>query len=455
MAVKEPNARLDQLILEANCSRAGLAKRVNQLGLQHGLQLRYDKTAVARWIKDGAQPRGIVPHLIAEALGAKLGRSLTLADLGMADEEVVPLDVGLTYASTTAGTVQTAADLWRCDVDRRDFLINSAFTAGALSAPSLDWLINPPDQPTGRGERHVGGSDVAAVRAMCEMFTRLDNSFGGGHARSALVQYLDSEAGPMLRGTYTDKVGRDLFSAVAELTMLAGWMAYDTCQHGLAQRYFIQALRLTQVAGDRPLGAFVLADAANQAAFLGDGPQTIKLARAGAAGTAGAGTPRVAAILAVREARGHSLLGEARECRAALRAAETAFDRSTEANEPPWTRFFGEAEMAAQFSYCFRDLERPAEALRYLDVSLAGLGPEYIRSQAFCQAVRASALVQQGEVEQACEAGSRALAMFRRLRSTRAHSYVRDLQQRLEPYRSERAVMEFNEQATELTEHAA
>ena len=88
----------------------------------------------------------------------------------------------------------------------------------------------------------VGLADVQAVRAMSEMFGRLDNAFGGGHARSAVVQYLNSEAVPMLRGSYSGKIGRQLFGAVAELTLLAGWMAYDTCQHGLAQRYFIQAL---------------------------------------------------------------------------------------------------------------------------------------------------------------------------------------------------------------------
>ncbi len=41
---------------------------------------------------------------------------------------------------------------------------------------------------------------------------------------------------------------------------LAGWIAFDTGRHGLAQRHFIQALRLAHAAGDVGLGCYVLAN---------------------------------------------------------------------------------------------------------------------------------------------------------------------------------------------------
>ena len=46
-----PNRRLAALIEEAGFSHAGLARRVDQLGLEHGLDLRYDKTSVTRWLR--------------------------------------------------------------------------------------------------------------------------------------------------------------------------------------------------------------------------------------------------------------------------------------------------------------------------------------------------------------------------------------------------------------------
>ena len=54
---RTPNRQLAALIAEAGFSHAGLARRVDQLGLEHGLDLRYDKTSVTRWLR-GQRPRG-------------------------------------------------------------------------------------------------------------------------------------------------------------------------------------------------------------------------------------------------------------------------------------------------------------------------------------------------------------------------------------------------------------
>src|SRR5689334_23935212 len=65
LVARQPNERLQALIQEAGCSNAGLARRVNMCGAEHGLDLRYDKTSVARWLR-GQQPRGRAPAIIAE-----------------------------------------------------------------------------------------------------------------------------------------------------------------------------------------------------------------------------------------------------------------------------------------------------------------------------------------------------------------------------------------------------
>lgn len=68
-----PNEKLGTVLALAGISNAGLARRVNDLGAQRGLTLRYDKTSVARWVSKGMVPQGAAPHLIAAAIGAKLG----------------------------------------------------------------------------------------------------------------------------------------------------------------------------------------------------------------------------------------------------------------------------------------------------------------------------------------------------------------------------------------------
>ena len=123
-----------------------------------------------------------------------------------------------------------------------------------------------PASPT----RQVGGADIEAIREVTQTFLRLDNLFGGGRARPTVVRYLHDEVAPLLRdGRYTEPTGRELFAAAAELTRLAGWMAYDLEQHGLAQRYLIQALRFAHEAKDHALGGEILAGMSHQAVYVG------------------------------------------------------------------------------------------------------------------------------------------------------------------------------------------
>lgn len=100
-------------------------------------------------------------------------------------------------------------------------------------------------------------------------------------------------------------MGRELFAAVARLTELAGYMAVDTGQPGLAQRYYIQALRLAQAAGDRAYGGYVLAASMSHlAAQLGNPREIAQLARAAQEGARGRSTPRAESMFHAAEARG-------------------------------------------------------------------------------------------------------------------------------------------------------
>ena len=111
---------------------------------------------------------------------------------------------------------------------------------------------------------------MAKLREAAEDARRWDSKYGGGDWRSSMVpECLRVEAAPLLLGSYTDEVGRALFGASAELTRLAGWMAFDTGQQEAAQRYYIQALRLARAAADVPLGGYVLASMSLQATYRG------------------------------------------------------------------------------------------------------------------------------------------------------------------------------------------
>lgn len=448
LVARQPNERLQALIQEAACSNAGLARRVNMCGAEHGLDLRYDKTSVARWLR-GQQPRGRAPAIIAEALGRKLGRTVTIDEIGMAGGKNLASGVGLQFSPTVLGAIEQVCELWRSDVGRRDFLSGSTVAASALVEPSRDWLITSADPQVARSAgARVGKADVAAVRATTEALVELDHQYGSGHVRPVVVHYLNSVVSGLLAGSYRESIGRELFAAVARLTELAGYMAVDTGQPGLAQRYYIQALRLAQAAGDRAYGGYVLAASMSHlAAALGNPREIAQLARAAQEGARGQITPRARAMFHAAEARGHALLGDARACQASAGHAETALEQAEAApdsgDDPRWIRHFDRAYLADELAHCHRDLGQGEVAGRHAEEAIEGHPDSRARRRAIGLLLLATAQVQQREVEQACHTGTRAVEVLGGLRSNRGAEYLDDLQQRLEPFRDEPVVREF------------
>ncbi|MFJ9579434.1 regulator [Streptomyces sp. NPDC101191] len=482
-----PNRQLAALIAEAGFSNAGLARRVDQLGLEHGLDLRYDKTSVTRWLR-GQQPRGTTPALIAEVFTRRLGRRLSAQDLGL--DACAPVYAGLEFAATPEEAVDIVSGLWRKDSGSHAELRKIAFTPAGLVVPSRDWLIGRADERVARGEpsgavpvaagprapgpdprvplqgrfsvprqrgtdrgpgQRVSSGDIAALRSVGELFRTLDHAYGGGHARQALVRYLEHEAEPMLRGTYGESVGRRLFAAAADLTRLAGWTSYDIAAHGLAQRYFVQALRLAQAAGDRAYGSYVLVTMSHQAVYLGHGREAVQLARVAQQGVGAAAPPVVQALLHAVEARGHGVLGESRACGAALARAERALEAARPGDEVPyWARSFDEAQLADEFGHCHRDLQQYRAAAQHAERALQLRAPGYARSRLFCRVVLASARLALGELDQACALGAEAAQQASEMRSARAVEYVRDFERRLEPYRDAPAVRTYRDRIAAL-----
>ena len=88
-------------------------------------------------------------------------------------------------------------------------------------------------------------------------------------------------------------------------------MSYDAGFHGLAQRYFIQALKLADFADNQLLGGSILDAMSHQATYLGRSADAASLARAARSGTRGIATAGVTAHLHAMEARA---LGGSGQC---------------------------------------------------------------------------------------------------------------------------------------------
>jgi hypothetical protein len=451
-----PNEKLGTMLALAGISNAGLARRVNDLGAQRGLTLRYDKTSVARWVAKGMVPQGAAPHLIAAAIGSKLGRPVPLHEIGLADADPAP-EVGLAFPRDVGEAVKSATDLWRLDLaGRRDFLTGS-FAVTAYATPASRWLITPADGSVARelteaGSPRVGHSDVAKLREAADDARRWDSKYGGGDWRSGMVpECLRVEAAPLLLGSYSDDVGRALFGATAELTRLAGWMAFDTGQQEAAQRYYIQALRLARAAADVPLGGYVLASMSLQAIYRGFADEGVDLAQAALERNRGLATARTMSFFHMVEARAHAKGGDSAACATALAAAESWLERSRDGDpDPAWLGFYSYDRLAADAAECYSDLGVPGQVRRFTETALSRPTEEFVRSHGLRLVVSAVAELESGNLDAACAAGVRAVEVAGRISSARTTEYVRDLLQRLEPYGDEPRVVELRERARPL-----
>ncbi|MFE4212019.1 sporulation protein [Streptomyces sp. NPDC056844] len=486
-----PNEKLGTVLALAGISNAGLARRVNDLGAQRGLTLRYDKTSVARWVAKGMVPQGAAPHLIAAAIGAKLGRPVPLHEIGLADADPAP-EVGLAFPRDVNEAVRSATDLYRLDLAGRRGgggiwqSLAGSFAVSAYATPASRWLITPADPSVARDPTaaqatilgtegapgaqggvpvqpgpdtaadgpllRVGHSDVTKLREAAQDARRWDSKYGGGDWRSSMVpECLRVDAAPLLLGSYSDEVGRALFGASAELTRLAGWMAFDTGQQEAAQRYYIQALRLARAAADVPLGGYVLASMSLQATYRGFADEGVDLAQAAVERNRGLATARTMSFFRLVEARAHAKAGDAPAAGAALRAAESWLERSRAGDsDPTWLGFYSYDRFAADAAECYRDLKAPRQVRRFTEQALSKPTDEFVRSHGLRLVVSAVAELESGNLDAACAAGTRAVEVAGRISSARTTEYVRDLLHRLEPYGDEPRVAELRERARPL-----
>ncbi|ARQ70028.1 MFS transporter [Streptomyces marincola] len=458
-----PNEKLGAVLALAGISNAGLARRVNDLGSQRGLTLRYDKTSVARWVTKGMVPQGSAPHLIAAAISSKLGRPVPLHEIGLADTDPAP-EVGLAFTRDVPGAVDSATELYRLDVAPGKGIwqtLAGSYAVAAYATPVSRWLISPADASVAReapaspkegGIGRVGHSDVSKLREAAEEARRWDSKYGGGDWRSSMVpECLRTDAAPLLLGSYSDEVGRSLFRATGELTRLAGWMAFDTGQQEAAQRYYIQALRLARAAADVPLGGYVLASMSLQAIYRGFAEEGVDLAQAALERNRSLATARTMSFFKLVEARALAKAGDMAGCESALNAAEGWLERSREGDgDPGWLDFYSYNRFAADAAECYIDLGMPEQVRRFTEKALSEPTEEFVRSHGLRLIVAAVAELEDGNLDAACAAGARAVEVAGRISSARTTDYVRNLLLRLAPYGDEPLVKELQEQARPL-----
>ncbi|GAA1377889.1 DNA-binding protein NsdB [Streptomyces beijiangensis] len=382
-----PNTRLADLFGLAGWSKGELARLVNRQAAAMGHpQLATDTSRVRRWIDMGESPREPVPKVLAALFTERLGRVVTIEDLGfgrpgragkrrdVGNAEQTNPD-GLPWAPERTAAVLTEFTGMDLMLNRRGMVgAGAALAAGsALSTAMHDWLHTDPalasDAPRIEDPLHadpagfdryeaapIGSQEIEALERSVEVFRAWDAARGGGLQRKAVVGQLN-EVGGMLAYRHPDHLQRRLWGVAANLAVLAGWMSHDIGLEPTAQKYFVIAAHAAREGGDRPRAGEALSRAARQMVHLGRPDDALDLMKLANTGSGEQTLPRTRAMLHTIEAWAQASMGNGQAMRRTLGEAEELFVSDKGDVPPPsWMQMFDEADMHGMQALAFRTL---------------------------------------------------------------------------------------------------
>lgn len=379
------NTRLADLFGLAGWSKGELARLVNRQAAAMGHpQLATDTSRVRRWIDRGEIPRDPVPRVLAALFTERLGRVVTIEDLGLVRHGRTGKRRGGGNAEHPDGVPwapeRTAAVL--TEFTGMDLMLNRrglvgagvALTAGpALSSAMHDWLHTDPalaaDAPDLDDPLHadpagydryeaapIGVQEIEELERSVEVFRAWDAARGGGLQRKAVVGQLN-EVGGMLSYRHPERIQRRLWGVAANLAVLAGWMSHDIGLEPTAQKYFIIAAHAAREGGDRPRAGEALSRAARQLVHLGKPDEALDLMKLAHSGSGEQVLPRTRAMLHTVEAWAQASMGKGQAMRRTLGQAEDLFvsDRS-DVPPPSWMQMFKEEDLYGMQALAYRTL---------------------------------------------------------------------------------------------------
>ncbi|MFF4188707.1 tetratricopeptide repeat protein [Streptomyces sp. NPDC001691] len=419
----ELNDHLQRLFTESGWTLSQCARAVNRVGTESGTPLRYNASAVHHWL-NGTKPRKEVQTLIVEAFSRRLGRAVTLPELGYSS----PVDQSSDHPDTVAELIE----LGRQDMDpsRRSILGAGLFSV-ALTIPGWPDVIDRVEAiQSGRSTR-IGMNEVNMVSAMTERVSDLDDQFGGRHARPMAASFMVNTVAGCLRADAPPEVRQAMLSAASDLSYLTGYMAVDEGLHGLAQSYYVKALELAGAAEDHLTYCTTLRGMSVQAVDLRHGNKALELADAAAAASPKAG-PRMRAFLAGQQAHAAAQTGDRTSAMRYIREAEAAMDRAESRGKA-----FGSYDPASlhyhvsQVRYELGDVAGAVEAMQESDRTRYSV---YRRSRVHRRGLLAEHQLQVGHLEAACQTWHLALDDYPLVQSGRADDRMARMFALLRPY---------------------
>lgn len=323
-------------------------------------------------------------------------------------------------------------------MDRRELLVAGAYSIAALALPlerAKENAIRIHSTPEGR---QIGQLEVDAVNDMLLAFDLADERLGGGHGRTALVEYLSTDVMGLCKAPATQSVHNQMLSSGSLLAYLAGWKFHDLKLEGWAQRYYLYAYELARAAGNTALTAYVMRIMAHQAYDMGHHQHCLDLAETSTSLIRGRVDPHTEAVFTLTIARAHSMVGDKRRALEAINLAERLDDQASEGDErPTWPKMrANHGQFHSHVAKSLMDLGDTAAAIRHFELAWRERNPAtHTLIAGLSQAWLAEAQFKAGRLEEAFANWEQARDMLAGVHSGRADEAQRDMRSMLKPLR--------------------
>ncbi|WP_424216112.1 hypothetical protein ACN20G_28615 (plasmid) [Streptomyces sp. BI20] len=432
---------------ESGWTAGQLTNAIRALGMQQGLDLAYDRTAVGHWMA-GSKPPAPVPRLVAAAFERKLGRVVTPEQTGLT---LWDPDLSRPGTPSVPGPVDFAAEVHRVGMAEVQGSPGGAGTARAYSLRGLPgpWpastIIAPPDENSAERE------SVLRVASMVEIFGALPERFGGAHARTSVAAYLTWDVAPLLRSVRHTGHRVEMLRLTAQLTHVLASMSRDSGRHGAAQHHLHVALQLAHLAGDRALGAILLRSMGTHALQLGQVVASVRLSDAAVEVAGADASPAVFSYVLAGRAEAHAAGRQRTAALADLARAEAYHERSVDLVSAGQFHRYSQGSLAYQRAKVLAALCDHDTAIRALEESILTRPADLRWSVALSRAEMGMLLLAEHRLDDACEQWRAFLADYHTLRSERARFALADIRRALGPFRRSAPALRLLRHIEEIT----
>jgi transcriptional regulator with XRE-family HTH domain len=254
-----------------------------------------------------------------------------------------------------------------------------------------------------------GREVLAALRQTAAGMRRLDHGLGSDMAIGAMAAHVDLVES--LVGRTTGQLQREVFSTLAEIRQLLGWMLFDQRGVSAARATFLSAREFAERADDDALVAFIVGPSlAFAETYHGDPRSGALRSEEALVWAKRAGNDRLTAFVLAIGARASAKLGDRADCLQKLRGARRYLSSSNrDGSDPIWLEVFDEAALYGHWGSCLLDLGEPSEAVGPL-LDQEGSAPQaFVRNRVIWLLDRVRAHLELSELDEACDTLVRAL----------------------------------------------